>query len=510
MDQALERLAQSVAGADGLESLARPLLHLLRRLTGLEATYVTRVNQDSGVQQVLFSEDTSELRIPEGLQVPWGDTLCKRALDSGLPGTEDMPGLWGDCETARALGLQSYYSVPIESSDGNLHGTLCAASCRHHAADTQPLDVMQLFSGMLAHQMDREAQAKQAAARADLAEARLAQMTLLADLGNECLRARAIGPMAQRIAARLAERGIWCHRLPFQMVGADVCPLRGTDETFLPLLRRIGTLHRQCQAEGDAMLSIAREDPEVANLRAQLGMDPDGATGLISADHNGQLLAGILVLSEEAIDPASGDGQLLVSCGHFLSLLAGRLHEHTLLETANQELANHAMHDALTGLPNRRYLMETLPQRLAHAERAGEVVHVAYIDLDGFKAINDRHGHETGDLFLVEFAQRVSAALRTSDFVARVGGDEFVALATAGLGDSATAERERLAERLLQATRGLYRLGEFTLSYAGPSIGVASSDRPGEPPEALLRRADTAMYENKQARRSAGSTPPQE
>ncbi|MFS2055783.1 diguanylate cyclase domain-containing protein, partial [Variovorax sp. CT11-76] len=111
-----------------------------------------------------------------------------------------------------------------------------------------------------------------------------------------------------------------------------------------------------------------------------------------------------------------------------------------------QALARLAHHDTLTGLPNRKLLDERLQQALAHAARHGQPVAVLYLDLDGFKQLNDTLGHEAGDLALREIARRLQALVRQTDTVARIGGDEFVLLAT-GLVEPAEQGAQVLAQR---------------------------------------------------------------
>ena len=123
-------IADSVASARTLEDLVRPLLEVLEAFTGMESTYLTAVDEDAGVQHVLYARNTRQLQIPERLVVPWNDTLCKRALDEGRAYTDDVPACWGDSDAARQLGIQTYVSTPVRLEDGTLYGTLCAASAR--------------------------------------------------------------------------------------------------------------------------------------------------------------------------------------------------------------------------------------------------------------------------------------------------------------------------------------------------------------------------------------------
>ena len=98
-------LADTLTTATSLEGLVRPLLELLEVASGLESTYMTTIDETVGVQHVLYSRNSRSLIIPEGLTVPWGDTLCKRALEEGRSYTDDVAGCWGDSDAAQALGV---------------------------------------------------------------------------------------------------------------------------------------------------------------------------------------------------------------------------------------------------------------------------------------------------------------------------------------------------------------------------------------------------------------------
>lgn len=108
MDALLDKLVSAVSESDNLESLVRSRLELLESITGLESTYLTTIDLERNIQQIVFSRNTQALNISEGLEVPWGDTLCKRALDEGRPYVNDVPSRWGDSSAARELGITTY------------------------------------------------------------------------------------------------------------------------------------------------------------------------------------------------------------------------------------------------------------------------------------------------------------------------------------------------------------------------------------------------------------------
>jgi diguanylate cyclase (GGDEF)-like protein len=159
-----------------------------------------------------------------------------------------------------------------------------------------------------------------------------------------------------------------------------------------------------------------------------------------------------------------------------------------------ERLEHRALHDSLTGLPNRRLLLDRLGHALANTQRPRRrQVAVLFMDLDDFKVVNDSLGHEAGDLLLTVVAQRLKRCLRPEDTLARFGGDEFVVL----LGDVwDPGEAVRVAERITNELRRPFVL-EGRKLYATASIGVSWGDAHTKSPEDLLRDADTAMYQAK-------------
>ena len=168
----------------------------------------------------------------------------------------------------------------------------------------------------------------------------------------------------------------------------------------------------------------------------------------------------------------------------------------TARKEAEIRLAHLALHDPLTGLPNRRALSEALERAIARAQRTGLPLAVLALDLDGFKAINDGLGHPAGDATLLAIADRLRCTIRRSDLVARLGGDEFAVIATEAGGRGPMA---RLARRLTAALSAPIGLGEVVKS-VGVSIGVAFHPGDGETTEQLLTRADEALYSAKRQR----------
>lgn len=334
MDQLLTRLSQSLYQAHTQEELVRPLLEMLEQVTQLESTYLTTIDFDQALQHVLYARNTQQMQIPEGLSVPWSDTLCQRALAEGRMCTSNVQACWSDSQAAQALGIRTYVSAPVRLADGSIYGTLCAASAQEATLAPHVEAVLQLFAKLISQHVDRE---------------------------------------------------------------------------------------RLMQA----------------------------------------------------------------------------------LQTRNQQLAQLALTDTLTQLPNRAALLDELQRLLARALRSDSQVLVAYVDLDGFKQVNDVHGHAVGDQLLQNLAQRMQAQMRASDMVARMGGDEFVMVAPGpAQPHEATDTVRTVAQRLRDAAQcDLPLPNGHTLHYAGASVGVVLVDAHATVDAALLQ-ADAAMYADKARRRT--------
>jgi len=332
----LGALVATVTHAHTLEALARPLLELLQTATGMESTYMTRLDESVGVLHVLYARNTYRLTVPEGLSTPWQSSLCKRALDESRFYTDDVAGQWGDCEMGSALGIVTYLSAPIRGKGGELFGTLCAASDERKPRSETSTHILSLFAHLISQQVERE--------------------------------------------------------------------------------RLLAALHQ-----------------------------------------------------------------------------------------ANSSLATTALTDAMTQLPNRRALLEEMQRRLASPQE-GQALIVASVDLDNFKPINDRFGHEIGDQLLQAVAKRIRRMLRDSDMAARVGSDEFVILAQ--------EQRERadeagaaLARRLESATKGRFKLDSALIDYEGASVGAVVAEPNCASAQALLNKADAAMNTIKRLRKHDAAFP---
>lgn len=332
-DFLLSQISETLASENSLEGLVRKLLETLELVTEMDSTYLTKIEIEQGKQHILFSRNSKEMQIPEGLSVPWGDTLCKRAMDEGCLYNNDVVSRWGDSQAAQALGIKTYVSTPVELDDGTLYGTLCAVSSEQKSLSMRAQYVLRLFAGLIAQYIQK-----------------------------------------------------------------------------------------------DSLLEQLRE--------------------------------------------------------------------------ANAALIAHSYTDPLTGLPNRRAIFKNLDSLFSIARHRQRTVIIAFIDLDEFKAINDQHGHETGDLFLRQVSDRLSASVRQDDIIGRLGGDEFLVAEMGGLSDAASEKSaSMLKARLNGFLEGKYILRDKVLHYRGASIGVYVAHPGEETPDSALRHADSNMYIDKNARR---------
>ncbi len=206
------------------------------------------------------------------------------------------------------------------------------------------------------------------------------------------------------------------------------------------------------------------------------------------------------VLAFVSLDDTAFDVKTIEVCTRVAALLGHALDELDLKQRISQlqaEEAHRARHDVLTGLPNRRALEQYLPQAIARAARGGTALALGMIDLDDFKPINDRHGHEAGDALLRELGLRLQRLLRATDFVARLGGDEFVVVLEQLDRVQHLAELDASLRRLHRAVETPLDLGGGRRAEVGMSMGVALYPIDDAEPDALMRRADAAMYRAK-------------
>lgn len=171
----------------------------------------------------------------------------------------------------------------------------------------------------------------------------------------------------------------------------------------------------------------------------------------------------------------------------------------TSLKNAEEQIRKLADQDALTQLPNLRCTKSRLERALLHSRRYGGRIALIFVDLDGFKPVNDQHGHDAGDTVLKEVAKRLMSATRECDTVGRIGGDEFLIVLTEV---AKTSDVDIVADRVMQAVAQPISV-EDAVVHVSASLGGAISERDGDDAKSLIKAADKAMYQAKRNGRAS-------
>ena len=215
------------------------------------------------------------------------------------------------------------------------------------------------------------------------------------------------------------------------------------------------------------------------------------------AGYCGMVISSAAWLSIPAIafNLTSGAGLMLILSIFYHKLLTVNQNANDALRAQMSENEHRACHDYLTGLPNRHYINLKLEQQFERHLTTNRMAAVFYIDLDGFKQVNDRYGHNVGDELIQIVAARLTAKRRSGDIAIRLGGDEFIVYIDDIV---STAHIANAAEHVLLHLSEPYHIDsvELTLSMT-PSIGIAAAPRDGVTLDQLIRKADVAMYSQK-------------
>ena len=289
-----------------------------------------------------------------------------------------------------------------------------------------------------------------------------------------------------------------------------------TRERLKAVLTRVGYDVRAVGTARDALAACCAMRPDVAVVDSAVCEGPEGGPLLRAIKGDAEAFGVAVVLLERAepdVDAAVGalrrgaqdflvepvsDGELVarVAAAARTKVLQEELLEQT------RRLESLIFEDSLTGLANRRYILTQLASQVSGARRHGRPLSVAIVDIDHFKPVNDRHGHQAGDKVLVAVARAHAEHLRAEDFLGRLGGEEFLVV----LPDTDAAAAARVTDKLRceAALAGVEHEGERI--GVTVSIGVATWE--DEAPEELLRRADRALYDAKAAGRDRALAAP--
>jgi diguanylate cyclase (GGDEF)-like protein len=230
-------------------------------------------------------------------------------------------------------------------------------------------------------------------------------------------------------------------------------------------------------------------DPMLRELSAKVGAKATIIVPLATADS----LLGLLVVSvTERPDRLKPGPELLDRLSGVAAQATTALQNGALVD----QITHQALHDQLTGLANRLQFTEQLRAAISRARQSSQALTLFYVDLDGFKPVNDEFGHEVGDQLLVAVGQRLIGSTRADDAVARLGGDEFAILIH---GHTSPQEAEAVISRLTRAFENPFRIAGHELRL-GASVGRAVFPIDADTADDLLRCADSAMFQNKRGR----------
>lgn len=337
-------------------------------------------------------------------------------------------------------GLGACWSQPIRGSDHRVLGTFAIYHRTAHAPEQADIDLIEQIANLTSIAIERKSD-----------EERLRQAA-----------------------------GVFTFALEGIMITGSNGIIIDVNEAFT---RITGYSHAEAVGQNPRLLSSGRQDAQFYKAMWSALTEQGHWSGEVwNRRKNGEVYAELLTIS--AVRSDQGDVQQYIAL--FSDITAIKRHQSQLEQMAH--------YDALTALPNRLLLSDRLHQAMALTQRRGDKLAVIYLDLDGFKSVNDQHGHDVGDQLLVAAAKRMKEALRESDTLARIGGDEFVAVLI-DLPDASASLP--LVNRLLVAAALPLQVGDLSLQVSA-SLGISIYPRADDiDADQLLRQADHAMYQAK-------------
>ncbi|GAA1838543.1 hypothetical protein GCM10009750_25280 [Agromyces salentinus] len=513
-----------LSGLTSIEELRAEAAAAIRRITGFDRVMIYHFHDD-GHGEVVADDHVDELEPYIGLHFPASDipaqarALYLAKLGRAIASTTD-PGIpllsvAGDArsidlsnaelrsvsphhlEYMRNMGQASTFSLSLVE-DGRLVGMI---TCAHRTERRLPVLLrrsLEVLAGQLAMQF---ASMREITRLRHMVEVRERRAALLAPLyASDDIRKALLGG-SQTVLDLVPADGVFVRIGGIVRVGGDVPPIADVTRA-LELL------------EGGSFVSeaLANDRPDVASLlpdvAGMLVVSLDG-DGDVLVFFRGEVLREISWLGDPGGVDRPDELSPRTSFSAWQRTIVGRSEpwgtvvdeaadlgselQVALQRRAEAQLAELAMRDALTGLYNRRYLVERLETR---GPVGADGKAVLFVDLDEFKSINDRYGHDVGDAVILEVAERLAANSREQDEVVRLGGDEFVVLLDGVIGEDVQA----IADRMVEAIAAPIVRGRVSLTVTA-SCGVVVAE-PGTPRTGLLEAADAAMYRAKRAGRN--------
>lgn len=416
-----------------------------------------------------------------GLNAAAADTIGREVL-----ATSDRDRVRVDTDAGRLI-------VPVASTRGH-YGYLCAIDPAPGRFFAQEIEVLEAYASMAAAALDSASALEEARRDATATRVMLELSTSLAEIGS-------IDEMAERLA-RAVPGVVDCDRAIVALADPDTGRTRVAATYGYPaeVVREVESTTFDTPTRGPMLQEFMYTDVATAPDMVAASMAKTGTVAMatVPITVNAALVGSIIVGVTERAHRLRDDAALRERLRGLAAQAASAVQNARLLD----QIRHQALHDALTGLPNRALILDRVENMLARARRRREPAAALFLDLDGFKTVNDTLGHEAGDRLLQAVAARVSTTLRDGDTIGRLGGDEFIVLVE---GTTSEHRPDRAAQRILKALRA-----PFDLDDSGPSIsitasiGIAAGDRLTA--SELLRDADVALYSAKEAGKNRSVT----
>ena len=478
-----DEIEDPVRRGEHLEQVAQTLQRELDALQQTVADIVSAESIDSVLTRVVATVARTVLAPAQVLVLSNAPAAARTVYSLGLPG-DTAERIAGELLLAERDDNVSGQLVVDVASARQEYGKLAVIDSPDRAFFPGDRVALDSYARLAASALDSAAALE--AARQEAATARA-----LLELSTALARIVTVEEVATRLA-RTVPAVVDCDASLVLLIDSETSKVRVSASHGFP--RHLETAFysfeielNMSKAEGIQFHDQASASPFVANLLAANGAAAALSVPIIT---NAAPIGRLVVLVNDDPERLRRDPELPNRMRAVAGQAATAMSNARLLDSIRHQ----ALHDALTGLPNRVLILDRVESMLSRARRSQQAVAVLFIDLDGFKSINDTLGHHSGDQLLQAVAERLATALRDSDSIGRLGGDEFVVLVE---GAGLDAGPELVCKRLLDVLREPFEIADGVPIHITASIGIAVGDRSsaGE----LLRDADVALYQAKAA-----------
>ncbi len=481
---------------DTPESVMRIVVDEARNATDSPGAAVEVITGDTVVVPVA----SGSVKNAEGMQVPLAGTLSSLAVETGQLLVSDDTETDGrvDRETCRRLNARSMVAVPLRSDNG-IEGVLKVVSDQPGAFNQHDIDLLERMAGFIATALSR-ATMLVGRRRATLLNSDKHVLQTIVDVQQAINRADNTPEGVMRIVVEKARAATNAPGAAVQFIEGNEMVIKfasGLLKSWEGMrVATAGTLSGLATLTGSVLVCEDTETDSRVDLEASRKVNVRSSI-MVPLKHRDRTVGVLQLVSDKPHDFDQRDAQLLEELAGFI---AAALRRATLMD----EWEHAASFDGLTGLANRQSFLDGLDRTIAEAAAGdgdgdGSSAEVLYIDLDGFKPINDTYGHAVGDEVLRVVAHRIADSFRPPNLVARIGGDEFAVLLAPSADRTALDQRAEVLTALREAIPT--SAGIMHIDASCGSTVVTATDLA----ESVLTRADTAMYADKRGKGPAGN-----